>query len=161
MADRAIPARPRLDHNDSATLSSELKEEPEVIERQESVIFQRRSGVDEEELQRLFEAAWGSRKNDFRPVFERSFTWVTAHAGGTLVGFVNVAWDGGVHFFLLDTTVHPHWQRQGIGTRLVRDTLDACRGAGEWIHVDFDPELTSFYHHAGFGPATAAIARVP
>ena len=131
-----------------------------MVERQDPIVFRRRPAVDEDELQALFEAAWGVRKIDFRPVLERSFTWVTAHAGQTLVGFVNVAWDGGVHFFLLDTTVHPAWQRQGIGTRLVRDALDACRGAGEWIHVDFDPQLTGFYHNAGFGPVTAAIARV-
>jgi len=132
----------------------------QVFERGEPIVFRRRSAVAEDELQLLFEAAWGVRKIDFRPVLERSFTWVTAHAGQTLVGFVNVAWDGGVHFFLLDTTVHPAWQRRGIGTRLVRDALDACRGAGEWIHVDFDPQLTGFYYEAGFGPATAAIARV-
>lgn len=132
-----------------------------MTERDEGVVYRTRATVDEEELQQLFEAAWGRRKVDFRPVLKRSFTWVTAHAGGALVGFVNVAWDGGVHFFLLDTTVHPDWQRRGIGTRLVRDAIAACRGEGEWIHVDFDPELTSFYHRAGFGPTTAAIARVP
>ncbi len=131
-----------------------------MVEQHEPIMFRRRSRVDEDELQRLFEAAWGTRKTDFRPVLERSFTWVTAHDGRTLVGFVNVAWDGGVHFFLLDTTVHPDWQRRGIGTRLVRDALDACRGSGEWIHVDFDPLLTSFYHDAGFGPTTAGISRV-
>jgi GNAT superfamily N-acetyltransferase len=132
-----------------------------MSERQAPIVYRTRADVDEEELQRLFEAAWGSRKVDFRPVLERSYTWVTSHAGDMLVGFVNVAWDGGVHFFLLDTTVHPNWQRRGIGTQLVRDALDACRGAGEWIHVDFDPELTGFYHRAGFGPASAAaIARV-
>lgn len=130
-----------------------------MTELDEGVVYGTRAPVDEEELQRLFEAAWGRRKVDFRPVLERAFTWVTAHARDELVGFVNVAWDGGVHFFLLDTTVHPGWQRRGIGTRLVRNALDACRGAGEWIHVDFDPELTSFYQRAGFGPVAAAIAR--
>lgn len=130
-----------------------------MSEPQRSIEIRRRFDVDEEELQALFDEAWGSRKVDFQPVLARSFTWVTAHDGGTLVGFVNIAWDGGVHFFLLDTTIHPDWQRRGIGTRLVREALDACRGAGEWIHVDFDPELTGFYHRAGFGPTTAAIAR--
>ena len=30
---------------------------------------------------------------------------VCAREGATLVGFVNVAWDGGVHAFVLDTMV--------------------------------------------------------
>jgi len=41
------------------------------------------------------------------------------------VGFVNVAWDGDVHFFLLDTTVAPSRQGNGIGRRLVEEAIDA------------------------------------
>jgi len=114
------------------------------------ILLARRGPVIEEDLQGLFEAAWGERKCDFRPVLQRSFTWITAHAGEELVGFVNVAWDGGVHFFLIDTTVDPAWQRRGIGTRLVRDAIDACSGHGHWMHVDFAPELRGFYADAGF-----------
>jgi len=36
-----------------------------------------------------------------------------------LAGFVNVAWDGGVHAFNLDTVVAWPLRRRGIGTRLV------------------------------------------
>ena len=60
--------------------------------REPPIRYRTRARVDEEELQRLFEAAWGKRKVDFRPVLEHSFTWVTAHAGEAFVGFVNVAW---------------------------------------------------------------------
>lgn len=98
-------------------------------------MYRARADVGEEELQRLFEAAWGARKTEFRPVLARSFTWITAHADDELAGFVHVAWDGGGDSFLLDTTVHPAWQRRGIGTCLVADALAACRGAGEWTHV--------------------------
>jgi len=49
-----------------------------------------------------------------------SLGWVTAcHPDGGLVGFVNVAWDGGDHAFLLDTKVASEHQRQGIATALV------------------------------------------
>ena len=114
------------------------------------IVLARRRAVDEEDLQRLFESAWGERKCDFRPVLARSFTWLTAHVGEDLAGFVNVAWDGGVHFFLIDTTVHPAWQRRGIGTQLVRGAIDACHGHGRWMHVDFGAELRGFYASAGF-----------
>ncbi len=119
-----------------------------------------RQNPDHEELQLLFEQAWGSRKCDFRPVLARSFTWITALADGVLVGFVNVAWDGGVHFFLLDTTVHPEWQHRGIGERLVREAIADCREAGEWLHVDSSDELMAFYRRCGFDDTPAGIISV-
>ena len=50
-----------------------------------------------------------------------SLGWVTARLqpGGGLIGFVNVACDGGDHAFLLDTKVAGEHQRQGIATALV------------------------------------------
>ena len=38
-------------------------------------------------------------------VQQHSLGWVCAWRGGALIGFVNVAWDGGVHAFILDTVV--------------------------------------------------------
>ncbi|HVB44619.1 MAG TPA: GNAT family N-acetyltransferase, partial [Streptosporangiaceae bacterium] len=45
--------------------------------------------------------------------------WVCAREDGQLAGFVNVAWDGGVHAFLLDTLVTARVSRSGVGTKLV------------------------------------------
>ncbi len=122
-----------------------------------AIEYRRRPALNHDELQQLFEAAWGARKADFRPVLERSFTWVAAYAGGALIGFVNVAWDGGVHFFLLDTTVRPSWQHRGIGTELVRSAVAACAGIGEWLHVDSSSELMDFYRRCGFSDTDAGI----
>jgi GNAT superfamily N-acetyltransferase len=107
----------------------------------------------------LFTAAWGSPKAGYERVFAHSFTWIAAWVGDELVGFVNVAWDGDVHFFLLDTTVHPDRQGKGIGQRLVEEAIDACRGHGEWLHVDADEDLmTGFYvRHCGFDPTAAGL----
>jgi GNAT superfamily N-acetyltransferase len=75
-----------------------------------------------------------------------------------LVGFVNVAWDGGVHAFLLDTTVHPEYRRHGIGVALVRCAVDEARDLGaEWLHVDFIPEHARFYRRCGFAPTLAGL----
>ncbi|GGL01073.1 GNAT family N-acetyltransferase [Deinococcus radiotolerans] len=92
-------------------------------------------------------------------MLSRSLTWITAQAGEQLVGFVNVAWDGGAHAFLLDTTVHPDWQRRGIGTRLVQEAVRAARQqAGvEWLHVDFEPQLATFYRGCGFTSTRAGL----
>jgi GNAT superfamily N-acetyltransferase len=81
---------------------------------------------------------------------------------GALIGFANVAWDGSDHAFLLDPKVHPDYQRQGIGTALVRRAAVAADEAGcEWLHVDFQPHLRGFYVGAcGFGPTDAGLIRL-
>jgi GNAT superfamily N-acetyltransferase len=92
-----------------------------------------------------------------------SLGWVTARDGhGVLVGFVNVAWDGGDHAFLIDTKTRASHQHRGIGTRLVRTATDHARAAGcEWLHVDFGDELAAFYLEAcGFRPTPAGLVHL-
>jgi GNAT superfamily N-acetyltransferase len=74
-------------------------------------------------------------------------------------GFVNVAWDGGVHAFILDTLVAVRVRRRGIGTRLIATAAGHARAAGcEWLHVDSDDHLTAFYIQAcGFTPTSAGL----
>jgi GNAT superfamily N-acetyltransferase len=119
--------------------------------------------IDDTELNRLFAAAWpGHRGRAYGPVLARSFTYICAFTPGGLVGFVNVAWDGGVHAFLLDTTVAPEYRRRGVGTELVRRAADVARRAGlEWLHVDYEPHLDGFYRGCGFRPTTAGLLRLP
>jgi GNAT superfamily N-acetyltransferase len=115
--------------------------------------------VANEELNALFAASWpGYEPGDFGPVLGRSLAYVCAYAGDALVGFVNVAWDGGIHAFLLDTTVHPGWRRQGIGRELVVRAAEEARRRGMyWLHVDYEPHLDSFYRGCGFEPTLAGL----
>lgn len=96
-------------------------------------------------------------------VRQHSLGWVTARAAdGGLVGFVNVAWDGARHAFLVDTATHPNRQRQGIGTAVVRCAAEGARAAGcEWLHVDFEPHLERFYlESCGFRTTAAGLIRL-
>ncbi len=90
---------------------------------------------------------------------QHSLGWVCAYDGEELVGFVNVAWDGGVHAFILDTLVTRRLQRRGIGVELIRiAAAEAGRAGCEWLHVDFDPEHRSFYIEAcGFTETEAGL----
>ncbi|MBB6016333.1 GNAT family N-acetyltransferase [Deinococcus radiopugnans] len=114
-------------------------------------------------LGRLRKAAWGGQDDGawWQAVLERSLTWITAFDGTELVGFVNVAWDGGVHAFLLDTTVHPDWGRRGIGVNLVWEATQAARAEGiHWLHVDYEPHLHQFYELCGFRPTSAGLLKL-
>ncbi len=115
--------------------------------------------VTNQELNTLFADAWGEPSDrDFAPVLERSLAYICAYSDGELVGFVNVAWDGGIHAFVLDTTVRSHLRLRGIGTRLVQEAADAARTAGaQWLHVDYEPRLAGFYTKCGFGPTAAGL----
>jgi len=110
-------------------------------------------------LNQLFAAAWENHQpRDFDPVLRHSLLYVCAYDDTKLVGFVNLAWDGGIHAFLLDTTVHLEYQHRGIGRRLVERAITAARARSiEWIHVDFEPHLSDFYAACGFQSTPAGL----
>ena len=74
------------------------------------------------------------------------------------MGFVNVAWDGGVHGFVLDTTVIPDRRRVGVALAMLREARAVAEERGlEWLHVDFESELGPLYRKAGFAPTQAGL----
>ena len=116
----------------------------------------------DEAMRGLWLSAWGDAgPASFQPIMARSLAHVGAFDGQVLIGFVNVAWDGGVHAFILDTCVHADYQRQGIALRLLGRAVELARARGaHWLHVDFEPRLEAFYRKAGFGPTAAGLMRL-
>lgn len=124
--------------------------------------FRLRPPLSDEQLNGLFAAAWpGHEPRAFAGVLSHSLAWIGAFGEGELIGFVNVAWDGGAHAFLLDPTVHPRYRRRGMGTDLVLRAVGAAReGGAEWMHVDYEPHLADFYRGCGFQSTAAALMRL-
>jgi GNAT superfamily N-acetyltransferase len=85
----------------------------------------------------------------WRQVNAFSLGWVCMRVSEELDGFVNVAWDGGIHAFLLDTMIRPAVRLNGYATSLVAHAAEHARNSGcEWLHVDFEPHLRGFYFDA-------------
>ena len=130
-----------------------------------TITYEWRGAFENHEINALHAEAFEHRvlADDWQAQVRRhSLGWVCARDTDRLVGFVNVAWDGGVHAFVLDTMVAADVRCSGVGRALVAIAIREARAAGcEWLHVDFDPHLRSFYFAAcGFTPTDAGVIRL-
>jgi GNAT superfamily N-acetyltransferase len=130
-----------------------------------AITYSWRGAVDDQELNELHAEAFETRvfsakEWNWVELLERhSLGWVAARDGDRLVGFVNVLWDGLVHAWLQDTMVAFDARHRGVGTEVVRIASREAKAAGcEWLHVDFDEHLRSFYlDRCGFSPTDAGL----
>jgi len=135
---------------------------PIIVARVASMDFDYRVNppVSNAELDELYLVSWPNHHPpyDFGPELERALAFVCAYAGDELIGFVRLAWDGGIHAFLLEPTVRPEFRRRGIGRALVARAVAVAGERGmQWVHVDFEPHLRPFYDACGFVPTEAGL----
>lgn len=99
---------------------------------------------------------WGERLE------RHSLTWLGAFEDGQMVGFVNLAWDGDRHAFLLDVVVEPRLRGRGIGRALVTESVRLAEAAGcTWLHADFAADFAPFFHdRCGLTPTAAGLVRL-
>ncbi len=88
-----------------------------------------------------------------RPEKLAGCTYMTAACfdGDKLVGFVDVLGDGLDDALIRGLVVHPAYQRQGIGLKLLQMVISQTKKDGiRTTNVLFDPGLSDFYRKAGF-----------
>ena len=118
--------------------------------------------LDDAVLNDLFVATWPDYSpSGYQTVLAQSLVYLGAFADDHLIGFVNVATDGGEHAFLLDPIVDPAYRRRGIGLELVRRAAELARTRGcKWLHVDYEPALAPFFRAVGFRDSLAGVMRL-
>jgi GNAT superfamily N-acetyltransferase len=127
-----------------------------------TITYQWRGNFDNAALNALHAEGFGHTvaQTGWRTRLERhSLGWVCAWEEDSLIGFVNVVWDGGGHAFILDTVVAQQHRAQGVGAALVAAAAREARAAKcEWLHVDFEEHLRPFYFGAcGFKETAAGL----
>jgi hypothetical protein len=133
--------------------------ECKLAQMSDGVVYSWRDAVTDDEIVELVNPRGGRSEALVGPDPTAQSRWMTArNRDGVLVGFVNIAWDGGDHAFLLTprrAAVATSWRWCRAGCP---DPQDAKAAGCEWLHVDFEPDLRPFYFGAcGFRPTDAGL----
>lgn len=82
----------------------------------------------------------------------RSVYGVVAERGGQAVGMARIVGDGRLINYVQDVIVHPDYQRQGIGDRLVKSAMAFLQrtAAGSDVALISAPGKEGFYQRYGF-----------
>lgn len=84
--------------------------------------------------------------------------------GNTLIGMGRVIGDGGLNFDVVDVAVHPQYQRQGLGTRIMTALvgyIDEVAPDSAYVSLLADDDAPKLYRKFGFeftAPRTVGMA---
>ena len=118
--------------------------------------------IGNDKLNKLFVQSWDTHANmDFESIHLHSLAYIVSYNNDEPIGYINIAWDGYMHAFLLNTTVHSDWRLKGIGKALVKKAAAIAKEKGvHWLHVDYEPHLGKFYLDCGFNHTEAGLMRL-
>lgn len=89
-----------------------------------------------------------------KQAYENSLLTLEARHQERLVGVIRVVGDGHSIVFIQDILVHPEYQRQGIGTQLLKEIMERFSGVYQMeLLTDDTPKTISFYRSVGFRKA--------
>jgi len=95
---------------------------------------------------------WKRRDQDYPALFERCNFWAGVRdENNKLIAFGYVCGMGLEHGYMEDIIVHPKYQKQGVGTMLVKELIQEAQRIGLGIvTVTFEDRNTEFYKKCGF-----------
>ena len=108
-----------------------------------------------DEIQNLYsQVGWTAYTDNMRALeqgFQNSLLVLAAYEGDALLGIVRVVGDGFTIILIQDILVYPNYQRQGIGTALLRAVLDRYSDVRQvQLATDNTPKTIAFYRSLGF-----------
>ena len=101
------------------------------------------------ELYRLNNWSSAEKPDQLLPALRNSHTLVTARVSGALVGIANAISDGHLVVYYPHMLVHPAYQRQGIGRKMV-EAMHSIYGSFHQQMLTADGEAIEFYKSVGF-----------
>lgn len=113
------------------------------------------TGYNEEEILGLYTSLGWTNYTDkpemLRNAYLNSLKIYGAYVDGKLVGIIRAVGDGFSVLFIQDLLVHPDFQRNGIGTLLLKRMLKEYENVYQMHLITEDSEKTvSFYKSLGF-----------
>lgn len=108
--------------------------------------------VDELEVINLYRLNhWSSAEKPelLLPALRNSHTLVTARISGALVGIANAISDGYLVVYYPHMLVHPEYQRQGVGRKMI-EAMHSIYGNFHQQMLTADGEAIAFYQSVGF-----------
>ena len=113
------------------------------------------AAYDEGEILPLYESvgwtAYTDRPDVLRKGFENSLLCLAAYESDRMIGLVRAVGDGQTVVLIQDILVHPAYQRQGVGTRLMDAMLKRFSNVRQvQLLTDDTPKTVSFYESLGF-----------
>ena len=104
--------------------------------------------------------SYTARPDMLREAYRHSLRAWAAYADNKLIGMVRIVGDGHSVIFVQDLLVHPDYQRQGVGTALLRRVIEAYPHVYQ-LHLltDCTEQTARFYQSLGFVMDTACGMR--
>lgn len=95
----------------------------------------------------------GREHDDFNETLKRSLAYVIVRdEGGNLIGYCNLAWDGGRHATIFDLNVHPDHRNKDFVFLMLEELLEVAKNTPSlrFLHADFNKSRTKIAEKYGF-----------
>ncbi len=109
-----------------------------------------------EEFYQLYETTnWNANgtftKHDLYKAISNSWYIIAVYNDSKLIGFGRIISDGVYQTFIGDMIVHPDYQKQGIGSKVLNLLMEKCESGGiKWVQLSSAKGKTGFYKKFGF-----------